>query len=150
MLVTLPDRIPGIALGREEFVKSCPNCGWSNEDQNRFCENCGADFEGLRAQGRAAENSTSTWQPLAQPETPLRGYGTAGETSPSAPDWRMAPLPPEEMPGKRGRRLWLWILTGLLLACMISCAGGFVWLGYTDSGKDFQTSVADRATEVSE
>ena len=60
----------------------------------------------------------------------------------------MAPLPPEEMPGKRGRRVWLWVLTGLLLVCMISCAGGFLWLEYTDSGKDFQTSVAEREEEL--
>lgn len=150
MLATCPDRIPSVARGGEELVKSCPNCGWSNEDQNRFCENCGADFEGMQAQGRTAESSTSGWAPPAQSETPARTYGNAWEAPPSAPDWRMAPLPPEEMPGKRGRRVWLWVLTGLLLACLISCAGAFLWLGYTDSGKDFQTSVADRETETAE
>lgn len=60
----------------------------------------------------------------------------------------MAPLPAEEIPGQRGRRVWLWILCGLFLACLISCAVSLVWLGYTDSGKNFQTSVAERATET--
>ena len=130
-------------------MKSCPNCGWSNDDQNRFCENCGADFEGMRAQGRVAESSTSGWQPSAQQPT-TQGYGGAWEAPPNAPDWRMAPLPPEEMPGGRGRRVWLWVLIGLLLVCVISCAGLVGWVGYTDSGKNFQTSVAERETEVAD
>jgi TRAP-type C4-dicarboxylate transport system permease small subunit len=60
----------------------------------------------------------------------------------------MAPLPPEEAAPPRGRRVWLWILAFFLFLCLIGCVGVFGWLGYTDSGRDFQTSVADRATEA--
>jgi hypothetical protein len=62
----------------------------------------------------------------------------------------MAPLPQEEVATRRGRRVWLWVLSGLLLFCMLSCVAAFVWLGYTDSGKNFQTSVAERETEVAD
>jgi hypothetical protein len=131
-------------------VKACPNCGWSNDNQNRFCENCGADFEGLKSQGRDPEGPSSAWAPPPPLEPRSQPQVGSWETPPSAPDWRMAPLPPDEEVKQRGRRVWLWVLSGLLLVCMLSCAGAFLWLGYTDSGKDFQTSVAERETEVAD
>jgi hypothetical protein len=132
------------------LVKSCPNCGWSNEDQNRFCENCGADFSGLEAQGKQATRPETSWQPPPAYEPPPAPPRSPWEVEPEAPDWRMAPLPPEEAPPPKGRRVWLWILSGILLVCVLSCVGGFFWLGYTDSGKNFQTEVAERATEEAE
>jgi hypothetical protein len=123
-------------------VKACPNCGWSNEDENRFCENCGAEFEGMRAQGRESAPATATWgTPRPRPISPY-------EIDPTSEEWRMAPLPPEEPFKPRGRRLWLWFLSAILLVCLILCASGFIWLSYTDSGRNFQTAVAERETET--
>ncbi|MBX3070034.1 MAG: zinc-ribbon domain-containing protein [Thermomicrobiales bacterium] len=130
-------------------MKSCPNCGWSNDDDNRFCENCGADFSGLAATGQQPATPASTWSPPPQygsDQTARAGWDVA----PSNPDWRMAPLPAEEIASQRGRRIWLWILGVFLLGCLLFCVGGGYWLGYTDSGKNFQTEVSDRATEEAE
>ncbi|MGD9713237.1 MAG: hypothetical protein AB7V46_14360 [Thermomicrobiales bacterium] len=54
------------------------------------------------------------------------------------------------MPPPRGRRIWLWIVGILFFGCVLACAGSIYWLGYTDSGKSFQTEVAERATEEAE
>ena len=82
-------------------MKSCPNCSWSNEDQNRFCENCGADFSGLAATGQRAVTPTSTWSSAPQTPPPAPQL-SQWEVQPDAPDWRMAPLPPEEEPAAKG------------------------------------------------
>lgn len=132
----------------EVFVKNCPNCGWSNEAENRFCENCGADFSGLAATGQRAATPTSTWSAPPQYESSTAPQNP-WEVPPASPDWRMAPLPAEEAVAPAGRRIWLWILGIFFLGCVLLCAGGGFWLGYTDSGKNFQTEVAERATEES-
>ncbi|MEZ4531628.1 MAG: hypothetical protein R2835_00480 [Thermomicrobiales bacterium] len=64
------------------------------------------------------------------------------EDDPTSPDWRMAPLPEEEMP-RQGRRVWIWVLVVALLVCLTFCVVSFGWLGYTDSGQNFQTRVAE-------
>jgi hypothetical protein len=136
-------------MDREVRVKTCPNCGWSNEDQNRFCENCGADFSGLERQGQPPTEPLSTWRTPSmsgsQPSSP-----SPWEVPPGSPDWRMAPLPPEEAVATRGRRVWLWLLVGVLTVCVVTCAVSVYWLEYTESGRDFQTEMAERATETSE
>ncbi|MEZ4507327.1 MAG: hypothetical protein R2848_16110 [Thermomicrobiales bacterium] len=64
------------------------------------------------------------------------------EDDPTSPDWRMAPLPEEEMP-RQGRRVWIWVLVVALLVCLTFCVVSFGWLGYTDSGQNVQTRVAE-------
>ncbi|CAN5719491.1 hypothetical protein BH23CHL5_BH23CHL5_25640 [soil metagenome] len=134
-------------------MKTCPNCGWSNDEQNRFCENCGADFVGLEAEGRVPQSPDSTWAASPRRESDVdepRSAQNRWDVRPTEPDWRMAPLPSDDSVKPRGRRLWLWFLIAIFSLCLISCAGGFIWLGYTDSGQNFQTSVADRETETAE
>lgn len=58
----------------------------------------------------------------------------------------MAPLPPEPPPDT-GRRVWLWVVIGVLVACLLVCGASLAWLQYTDSGRDFQTRVAEEATQ---
>lgn len=130
-------------------MKNCPNCGWSNEADNRFCENCGADFAGLESAGQRPATPVSTWGPPPQQTAAARPQNS-WEVAPSNPDWRMASLPPEELEPPRGRRLWLWLLGIFLLGCLLFCVGGGYWLEYTDSGKNFQTEVSERATEEAE
>jgi zinc-ribbon domain len=121
-------------------LKTCPNCAWSNDDDNRFCENCGAD---LRALG-AAGGSKSSWPepPQDVPRPPVSSW----ETPQQEPDWKMAPLPSEEV-AAGGRRLWIWLVAGGLIVCLAICVATFSWLEYTDSGHRFQTSVAEKSTE---
>lgn len=57
----------------------------------------------------------------------------------------MAPLPPEEAPVQK-RRVWIWLLVFALLGCLAFCIVSFGWLEYTDSGKSFQTRVANEET----
>jgi hypothetical protein len=59
----------------------------------------------------------------------------------------MAPLPQEEIATRRGRRVWLWVLTGMLLVCLLSCAGIVGWIGFTDSGQNYWSTVEAQATE---
>lgn len=54
-------------------------------------------------------------------------------------------------PPARKRRLWLWILIGLLLVCVTLCVAGGIFLS-TDAGQewfeDIATQASDRATEA--
>jgi drug/metabolite transporter (DMT)-like permease len=49
-------------------------------------------------------------------------------------------------PPPRKRRLWLWIILGLILLCVIACAILFYWIGFTDSGQEFLDNVEATAT----
>ena len=69
---------------------------------------------------------------------------TGGE-DPNDPEWRMSPLPPEEVVRKQ-RRVWIWVLAIALLACLTLCVISFTWLEHTDSGRSFQTRVAQEET----
>ncbi|GIW04578.1 MAG: hypothetical protein KatS3mg059_1198 [Thermomicrobiales bacterium] len=134
---------------------ACPNCGWSNEEGSRFCENCGADLRSLAQpsppQPVAAPPSSQPSPPPAAPPPsvppapPQRPVGPS-EIPPTSPEWRMSPLPPEEVPPKR-RRTWLWVLLGLVVALILCCVGFATWLEFTESGKNFQTAVVREATE---
>lgn len=54
----------------------------------------------------------------------------------------MAPLPAEEVAPPK-RRLWVWLLVAALLACLVLCVASFTALEYTDTGRNFQTRVAE-------
>lgn len=125
-------------------MRVCPNCGWSNDGASRFCENCGADLETL---GARSSGDHSGWA-SPQSETPARDR-PYWEVAPEESEWQMAPLPPQQEPVQK-RRTWLWVLTGMLVICMLFCAGSILFLGFTDTGKDFQTRVAENATEQAE
>lgn len=58
----------------------------------------------------------------------------------------MSPLPQEEPPAKK-RRIWIWILVIALLGCLTICVLSFTWLEQTDSGRNFQTRVANEETK---
>ena len=117
---------------------TCPNCAWQNPTGSRFCENCGAD---LHALNRSQPPAPSSW-----PEPPTQSVRSNTEDAdPMAPDWRMSPLPVEEPPPRK-RRVWIWVLVIALLGCLTICVLSFTWLEHTDSGRNFQTRVADEET----
>ena len=95
--------------------------------------------------------------PTPQPERPAEAqiektdfdfsrpqYDPVGE--PDA-DWTMSSLGP---PPPRKRRLWLWILIGLLAFCILVCGGLGIWFGFTDSGQEFWDNIEATATAQAE
>ena len=62
-------------------------------------------------------------------------------------EWRMSnlgPLPPR-------RRVWMWVLIGILALCLLVCVG-FIAFSLTDTGQnwieDLATEAAEQATEA--
>jgi hypothetical protein len=116
----------------------CPNCGTANEPGSRFCAECGADLRSLA--------STQPEPPLAPPPPTNVPYQPA---APQPGGWQMASGPPPEPP--KQRRVWLWIVVGVISACVLFCCGVTVWAS-TDPGADFfgdvGTRIADELTEA--
>jgi hypothetical protein len=121
-------------------VITCPNCGTENEPGDRFCRECGADLRALAA---------------TQPEAPLPAQTNAAPLFPPPPipqppgQWYASPIAP--LPASKPRRTWLWIVIGLLAACLLCCCVGGVYVS-TSSGKArfdrVTTRVSDWLTEV--
>ena len=112
----------------------CPNCGNANPDGSRFCANCGAD---LSVASRSA-------LPPAKP-SPARDRT---ELPPTSPEWRMSPAGP--LPEPPRRRTWLWIVLGIVGACLLLCCLFLVW-GNTigvDTINELATRVSVEATQA--
>jgi hypothetical protein len=67
--------------------------------------------------------------------------------SDSDTEWTMSSLGP---PPPRKRRIWLWIILGLLALCIIVCGGLGIWVGFTDSGENFLNNIEATATAQAE
>lgn len=52
----------------------------------------------------------------------------------------LGPPPPPK------RRLWLWIIIGIAVLCIVICAAFGVWIGFTDSGQGFWDDIEATAT----
>lgn len=57
----------------------------------------------------------------------------------------MSPLPAEDAPVQK-RRIWIWVLVIALLGCLTICVLSFIVLEHTDTGRSFQTRVAEEET----
>jgi hypothetical protein len=126
-------------------VISCPNCGWSNPADARFCEHCGADIAAVAKEETirpAPDQDQQQTAPYPQPYTPQTHQ---------APDWRMSGLP--QAPPPKERRTWLWILIIMLSLLLLCCCAVAVWAS-TSGGEDtlqrWGTSISNWATEQSE
>jgi len=121
-------------------VITCPNCGSQNENVSRFCGECGADLRSLRA---SASDSSAT--PHA---TPTSAFGNS-QSQAQPGNWQSTAGFPETQ--KKGRRVWLWVVIGVLALCLAVCCGFGIWAN-TNSGRvtlsDWGTGIADYATEV--
>ncbi len=116
----------------------CPNCGNANPDGSRFCANCGADLTGA---GRTPPTPREPPRPEAPSTVDRR------DLPPTSPEWRMSPAGP--LPEPPRRRRWLWIVLGIVGACLLLCCLLLVW-GNTigvDTINDLATRVSIEATE---
>ncbi len=115
-------------------MKRCQQCGHENQDDDAFCSNCGTRL--------SQEPSTFTERPESRSATVSQVTGDTGQPV-TDEDWRMTSLGP---PPPRKRRLWLWILVGLLLLCVVLCVAGGVFFS-TDAGQEWFEGVATEASE---
>ncbi len=115
-------------------MRRCQQCGHENQDDDVFCANCGARL--------SEEPRTFTARPESVTTTTTQVTGDLG-SSDTDEEWRMTSLGP---PPARKRRLWLWILVGLLLLCLALCVAGGVFFS-TDAGQEWFEGVATEASE---
>jgi hypothetical protein len=132
-------------------VIACPNCGAQNQPGSRFCENCGADLRSLAVptpQPPTPEPSPPPTPPPAFVPPPSESR-VPWELPPTAPEWRMSSLPPEQPPPAR-RRTWVWVLIACIALIVLCCCGSIVWAN-TDSGQHWLerkgTQLSDYMTE---
>ncbi len=122
----------------------CPQCGHINGDNDKFCSNCGAKLQPgmtIPRQFEAPERP-ETPEPKATPPPPP---AADVPEDPAHPEWRMAPLPEEEIVQKR--RTWLWVLGGIILLCILLFCGFSIFL-MTPIGQDFANDLSTRAAEA--
>ena len=93
---------------------TCPRCGTQNPAGSRFCSNCGNDLSKV-----TSAESKPAWV-------------TASEVPPTSPEWRMSPAGP--LPEPPRRRTWLWVVLGIIGACVLICCAGFIWLSTAGQG----------------
>lgn len=120
---------------------NCPNCGHENSQHDRFCANCGTRL-------RTEPEIPRQFVPESQPDVGTRSTPTPIEPipdDPGDPEWRMSSLPPEEPPK---RRVWLWVLVGLILLCVLLICGLGIFLT-TGTGQDLLDDLATRAATTS-
>lgn len=128
----------------------CPVCGAENEAGSRFCYNCGAVLN----EPEPAQPAEAAPPPAPAPAATVGAAPPGGGAAPppvpppTPPEWRMAPLPAEETPHRR--RTWLWIVLGIVAACVLICVVVSVW-GATLGKGDIEhlgTWVAKQATKA--
>ena len=121
----------------------CPNCGTANPADSNFCANCGAD---LTTVARPAGQS----QPFAPPPTEPPVYQSQFQPQPQAAppvfnsNWTMSD--PGPLPERKRRPTWLWIVLGIIGACLLICCA-FLIFASTDRGERFFNDLGTRVSE---
>jgi hypothetical protein len=124
-------------------VITCPNCGTQNQTGSRFCSECGADLRTLQVASEPTPASAPV--PAIPPQYDL------GSPSPKSGGWSSTQdfVPPTQKP----RRTWLWIVVGVIGACLLLCCATSIW-SVTSSGQNFlndiETRLADYQTETAD
>ncbi len=119
---------------------NCPNCGHENQEGDKFCASCGTR---LRDDLDIPRQYTSEPESARSGTTPTQAQHSIPESS-TDPEWRMSSLPPAEPPK---RRIWIWVLVGILLFCVLLVCGLGVFLT-TGTGQNLMDDLATRAATV--
>jgi len=157
-------------------LKTCPNCGHENNENDRFCANCGTrltpvapprkeqpPMSSSQDEDIKAERDTDTPETPPEPSripppvtptftpTPPANVWDRPEREPVDDEWKMSDLGP---PPRSKRRTWLWIIIAILAFFVLACCGFLFWVGATDSGtqwfSDFATTVSEEATKAAQ
>jgi hypothetical protein len=119
----------------------CPNCGTENPEGSRFCGECGSD---LRQLGATPPTPPPTIPPQFVPgESPV----------PPGQPFTWSSNDPPLAPVEKKRRVWLWIVLGVVGACILFCCAMTVFAA-TDRGEEFfgdiGTRISDYQTETAD
>lgn len=132
----------------------CQNCGHENQAGDTYCANCGAR---LRKDVSIPPQYPSPHEPPAQaaprpqsppPFNPQPIQPIPHEAAPEG-EWRMSNLGP---PPKPKRRVWLWVIIGLIIACVLICVAFGIFLNTSTGSRwfsDLATEAAQKATQQS-
>ena len=134
----------------------CPNCGTSNPETSRFCSNCGASLAGVRpsdagngpdAEARPTPRRSEEIEPSRRAPMPPPVDLPPPSRPATDPEWRMSD--PGPLPEPRGRRTWLWVLGGVLGACLLACCALTILSNtvFEDDLAELQTELAEELTE---
>lgn len=124
-------------------MRTCPNCGHENGENDHFCSNCGTNLDVVTSANVTTESPgprPNVIPPPVELNRPPPGASVEEE-------WRMSSLGP---PPSRKRPLWLMILIGLIALCLLACVA-IIAFSFTGTGQDWfadiATEAAQRATE---
>ena len=123
----------------------CQNCGHENQPGDTYCANCGARLrKDVSIPPQYPSPPSAAPQPSPPPfnPQPIQPIQTAPQEAPDS-EWRMSSLGP---PPKPKRRVWLWVLIGLIIACVVICVGFGVFLN-TSTGSHWFSNLATEAAQ---
>ncbi len=123
-------------------MRTCPNCGHENGENDHFCSNCGAQLD---AESSGTSVPDQLTPPTSQPSNvipPPVDFRAAPGASVEE-EWRMSSLGP---PPKRKRPLWLMILIGIIAVCLLACVA-LIGFSFTSTGQDFFADIATEAAQ---
>ncbi|MBA2777075.1 MAG: zinc ribbon domain-containing protein [Chloroflexia bacterium] len=128
-------------------MRTCPNCGHQNGENDRFCSNCGAPLATAQSEQEPVSATPPTSTPSGMP-SPVSFDVPPGASVED--EWRMSSLGP---PPSKKRPLWLWIVIALIGLCLLTCVG-LIGFGLTDTGQrffeDLATEAANQATQAAD
>lgn len=144
----------------------CSNCGQELAPEAKFCSNCGAPVQsgastagaqkspqgtdrdwGGYSTGEAPQTPEPTTTP---PDQPYTDDGFASDRKPiwevererlresAVDEWSMSSI---GEPPPRRRRIWLWVLLGMIGLIIIACCVGIWWITSTDAGIEWAEGV---------
>ncbi len=119
-------------------MRTCPQCGHENGDNDKFCSNCGASLANPEPNA-----SPATEQEVRSSVIPPPVDFTAAPGASVEEEWRMSSLGP---PPSRKRPLWLMILIGIIAVCLLACVA-LIGFSLTDTGQEWFSDIATEAAE---
>lgn len=120
-------------------MRTCPQCGHENGENDKFCSNCGASLAEPSSGNPPAASPASRANPIPPPVD----FNAAPPGASVEEEWRMSSLGP---PPTRKRPLWLMILVGIIAVCLLGCVA-LIGFSFTGTGQDWFADIATQAAE---